>query len=216
VERRSSAAALCLLRALGLAESLLQNLRNLPCDRAAMASGPLLERRCAGVRGRWVVVILVLLVMAAEDLTAGQPAVTDEVLGVRVGPKIVEVTVPASGAVRTVSLTKYSGQEVVIVVRGQFVYSQRPGFPLGRQDAKYRWGSRHPDKVCLPCSDPSREDVSFVIDGKYREPTKEDFASHTYVYLYRVSDSGTIWFQIRDDNYTDNMGELQVTILEKM
>ncbi|MDR7519703.1 MAG: hypothetical protein QN131_13850 [Armatimonadota bacterium] len=113
------------------------------------------------------------------------------------------------------TLARHAGQEVVVVVRGQFVYSQRPGFPLGRQDAKYRWGSRHPDKVCLPCSDPSREDVSFVIDGGYREPTREDFESHTYVYVHRVHESGLIRFQIRDDNYADNMGELQVTIYEK-
>lgn len=143
---------------------------------------------------------------------AAQPSAADEVLGVRVGQMVAEAPVPASGALRTVALTNYAGREVVIVVRGQFVYSQRPGFPPGRQDAKYRWGSRHPDKVCLPCVDPSREDVSFVIDGRYREPTREDFESHTYVYVYRVSDSGVVTFQIRDDIYVDNVGELNVTI----
>lgn len=146
---------------------------------------------------------------------AAQPSAADEVLGVRVGQMIAEATVPASGVLRTVALTNYAGREVVIVVRGQFVYSQRPGFPLGRQDAKYRWGSRHPEKVCLPCVDPSREDVSFVIDGGYREPTREDFESHTYVYVYRVSDSGVVTFQIRDDIYVDNDGELKVTIYER-
>lgn len=162
-----------------------------------------------------LVPMFLLLMNTSDGVFAVQPAATEEVLGVRVGPKIAEATVPASGAVRTVPLTRYAGQEVVVVVRGQFIYSQRFGFPPGRQDAKYRWGSRHPDKVCLPCSDPSREDVSFVIDGGYREPTREDFDTNTYVYAYRVRETGTITFQIRDDNYADNIGELQVTIYEK-
>lgn len=165
--------------------------------------------------GGWIVLVLLSLVLTSDGVVTAQPVTAEEALGVRVGSMIGEVTVSARGEVRTVTLTRYAGQEVVVVVRGQFVYSQRPGFPLGRQDAKYRWGSRHPDKVCLPCSDPSREDVSFVIDGRYREPTREDFESHTYVYVYRVHGSGMIRFQVRDDDYTDNMGALQVTIYEK-
>ena len=147
-------------------------------------------------------------------LVAQSPA-ENEILGIRVGQRLAEVTVPSTGAMRSVPLPQAAGREVAIVVRGQFIYSQRPGFPLGRQDAKYRWGSRHPDKVCLPCTDPAREDVSFVIDGRYREPAREDFESHTYLYLYRVRETGTVSFQIRDDMYDDNSGALLVTIHEK-
>jgi len=102
----------------------------------------------------------------------------------------------------------------MIVARGTFVYSQRPGFPRGQQDAKYRWGSRLPPgaRVCLPCTDPMASNLSFVIDDRYREPTREDFDSHTYVYVYRVAATGAIRFQILDDNYVDNIGSLQVEV----
>ena len=149
-------------------------------------------------------------------VAASQSVQQDEVLGVKVGASIAEVTVPATGAARTVAVPRHAGQELVIVVAGQFVYSQRPGFPLGQQDAKYRWGSRNPGKVCLPCTDPSRESVSFVIDGRYREPTREEFDSHTYVYIHRVQETGVITFQIRDDNFSDNRGELHITVREKV
>lgn len=113
--------------------------------------------RISAISGAILIAVILTSVtwMTGLPKVTAQPASEDEVLGVRIGPSLAESTVPSSGAMRTVSLARLAGQEVVIVVRGQFVYSQRPGFPLGRQDAKYRWGSRHPDRVCLPCTDPN-------------------------------------------------------------
>jgi hypothetical protein len=159
--------------------------------------------------------LLILVLYLGSGTVAAQGPSEQEVLGVRIGATVAEVTVPANGDVRIVTVERFAGQDVVIVVRGEFVYSQRPGYPLGRQDAKYRWGSRHPAKVCLPCTDPGNEGLAFVIDGKYREPTREDFDTHTYVYVYRVQASGVLTFQIRDDNYADNFGALRVTVYEK-
>jgi len=164
------------------------------------------------------VIVSVLVVLGPHTSAWTQPG-TGEVLGVRLGPQLAEVTVPASGEVREATLLRHVGQEVVLVVRGAFVYSQRPGFPPGQQDAKYRWGSRLAPgaKVCPPCTDPNvGEAVSFVIDGRYREPLREDFGTHTYVYVHRVAPSGAISFQIRDDNYMDNRGGLQVVVYERI
>jgi hypothetical protein len=158
--------------------------------------------------------ILVVLMTALAPALAQQPTVSDPALGLAVGPRIAEVSVPATGVVRTAVLIAHAGQGVIVVVRGEFVYSQRPGAPLGRQDAKYRWGSRHIGRYCL-CDDPNRDSLSLVIDGRYREPEREQFDSHTYVYAYRVGDGGAVAFQIRDDNYSDNTGALGVTIYER-
>lgn len=162
--------------------------------------------------------ILAVLVMFSGNAPAWTQPATSELLGVRLGPKLAEQTVPASGAVRETALPHHAGQEIIIVVQGTFVYSQRPGFPLGQQDAKYRWGSRLSpgEKVCWPCTDPNAESISFVIDGRYREPMREDFPTHTYVYSHRVPPTGVVSFQIRDDNYSDNQGGLQVTVYERI
>lgn len=44
---------------------------------------------------------------------------------------------------------------------------------------------------------------------------REHFDSHTYVYTYRVGDGGSVTFQIRDDNYADNVGALEAAVCEK-
>lgn len=74
-------------------------------------------------RTGWGVLAVVSLVIALDHVAAPQPAGTDAVLGIRVGSRIAEVTVPARGATRTVPLMRYAGQEVVVVVTRHYTPS---------------------------------------------------------------------------------------------
>jgi len=139
-----------------------------------------------------------------------------EYLGVPVGEKLAQVGVSGFGAPAKVSLEGMQGKEVVIVATGTFIYSGRRK-PPGEQDAKYRFGGRYgTGKACLPCEDKKNARLSFQIDGDYREPMKEDFASHTYVYTWKVAPNSEITFKVGDEDYADNSGdELKATIFKQ-
>ena len=142
------------------------------------------------------------------------PVDAAEFLGIPVGERLTQLEVSSIGAAAKTSLQGMADKEVIIVVKGSFIYSGRR--PPGEQDAKYRFGGRYgSDKVCLPCEDKTKASVSFQIDGDYREPMKEDFPSHTYVYVWKVPSNGEITFKIADDNYTDNRGGLEVSVFRQ-
>ena len=144
------------------------------------------------------------------------PCNAADFLGVAVGDKLAQVGVSGFGGPAKVSLEGMQGKEVVVVVTGTFIYSGRRK-PPGEQDAKYRFGGRYGSgKACLPCEDKKNARLSFQIDGDYREPMKEDFASHTYVYTWKVAPNGEITFKVADEDYADNSGdELKATIFKQ-
>ena len=144
------------------------------------------------------------------------PGDAADYLGVAVGDKLAQVGVSGFGGPAKVLLEGMQGKEVVVVVTGTFIYSGRRK-PPGEQDAKYRFGGRYgTGKACLPCEDKKDARLSFQIDGDYREPMKEEFASHTYVYTRKVAPNGEIMFKVADEDYTDNSGdELKVTIFKQ-
>ncbi len=148
-------------------------------------------------------------------LFTATPSNAADFLGVSAGDRLAQVEVSGSGSAAKVSLDGMQGKEVFILVTGAFIYSGRRR-PPGEQDAKYRFGGRYgTEKACLPCEDKKNARLSFQIDGDYREPMKEDFASHTYVYTWKVAPNGEITFKVADEDYADNAGELKVTIFKQ-
>ncbi len=144
------------------------------------------------------------------------PARGAEFLGVPVGDKLAQVEVSADGRMAKASLPVMADKDVIIVVTGSFIYSGRRR-PPGEQDAKYRFRGRFgygSDKVCLPCDDKRNARLSFQIDGDYHEPVKEDSASHTYVYRWKVPANGEVTFKIADEDYADNSGGLEASIFK--
>lgn len=72
--------------------------------------------------------------------------------------------------------------------------------PFGEQDAKCRFSGRYGnDGVCLQCEDRRIAQLSFEIDGVYRETAREDFVPRTYGYKWKIAANVQVTLRIRED-----------------